>query len=58
MANDVVQVYKDHNGKWRWRKMAANGKIISSSGEDFSSRRSAKRAGKRANPGIDLVVTK
>lgn len=31
-------------GKWRWRALARNNRIVSSSGENFDSRRNATRA--------------
>lgn len=36
------EVYKDAGGSFRWRLQAANGKIIASSGESFSSKQAAK----------------
>ena len=38
------EAYEDRNDKWRWRLFAANGRIIASSGEAFSSKTSALRA--------------
>ncbi len=45
------EAYEDIGGKWRWRLWAANGRIIASSGESFSSQAGALRAaeGVRAN---------
>ena len=31
--------YKDAKGEWRWRLVAANGRIIADSGEGYSSER-------------------
>lgn len=45
---DKFEVYKDLAGEWRWRVTAANGEIIAVSGEGFTRKWSAKRAGKRA----------
>ena len=28
--------YRDHKGEWRWRLVAANGRIIADSGEGYS----------------------
>lgn len=33
-----TEVYADKAGFWRWRRRAANGKIVASSGESFSSK--------------------
>jgi len=32
------RLYKDMNGQWRWRYVAANGRIIADSGEGYVSR--------------------
>ena len=31
-----VQVYKDKGNEWRWRKVAANGRIVAESGEGYT----------------------
>lgn len=54
--SERVKVYRDVGGQWRWSRLAANGRIISDSGEGYTRRWSAKRAAKRANPGIRIVV--
>ena len=38
-----VQVYQDAEGDYRWRGLAANGKIISESGEGYVNRMFAKK---------------
>jgi uncharacterized protein YegP (UPF0339 family) len=38
------EVYEDIGGEWRWRLLAADEKIIASSGESFTSRSAALRA--------------
>lgn len=38
------EVYIDHGGKWRWRAVASNGRIVACSGESFASMYNAKRA--------------
>lgn len=32
------QIFKDVAGEWRWRLVAANGRIIASSGEGYKNR--------------------
>ena len=41
-------VYKDRRNEYRWRLIAANGKVIADSGEGYSSKQSCK-------DGIELV---
>lgn len=41
MGNISWELYKDEEGQWRWRKTAANGKIVGASSEGFSSRQAA-----------------
>jgi len=31
----IYQVYRDHQSQWRWRLVAANNRIIATSGESF-----------------------
>lgn len=31
----VYQIYRDANGQWRWRLVAANQRIIANSGEGY-----------------------
>jgi len=38
------EVYEDQAGEWRWRLVAANGRIVADSGEGYSSRSGARRA--------------
>jgi len=41
------EIYKDQSSKWRWRMVAANGKIIADSGEGYASEYNAVRAAAR-----------
>lgn len=45
--NDKLDVYRDKAMGWRWRIVAANGRIIAVSGEGFTRKWAARRAGKR-----------
>lgn len=38
------QVYQDGSGQWRWRLLAANGKVIADSGEAYTRKRDCERA--------------
>lgn len=40
------EAYEDIGGKWRWRLLAADERIVASSGESFSSKSAALRAAK------------
>lgn len=48
MAGPVFKVYKDTAKEWRWRIIAANGKIIGDSGEGYKNKSDCLH-------GIDLV---
>jgi uncharacterized protein len=52
------EVYADSAGNYRWRLKAANGQIVASSGESFSSHANAKAAAEnvKANAGGATVV--
>lgn len=43
-AFEHVEVYADAAGEWRWRLVAANGRIVAASAEAFASKSNAKRA--------------
>lgn len=45
---DIIDVYQDKAGQWRWRRKAPNHEIISS-GECHARRWNALRAAERAN---------
>jgi uncharacterized protein YegP (UPF0339 family) len=34
----IYQIYKDAKGEWRWRLIAANGRVIASSTEGYQSK--------------------
>lgn len=38
MQTDNIQVYRDVAGEWRWRRCAANGRIIADSSEGYIDR--------------------
>ncbi len=38
----MFKIYKDKRGKFRWRVVAENGKIVGSSSQGFANRRLAK----------------
>lgn len=40
-------IYKDKSGQWRWRFVAANGRIMADSAEGYVSRSNAARALRR-----------
>lgn len=47
-APGEVEFYQDNAGKWRWREVAANGRIIADSGQGYATKWNAKRAWLRA----------
>ena len=38
----MVKIYKDKRGKFRWRVVAENGKIVGSSSQGFANRKLCK----------------
>jgi hypothetical protein len=38
------EIYKDKAGKWRWRFVASNGRIMADSGQGYTRLRSCKEA--------------
>jgi uncharacterized protein YegP (UPF0339 family) len=47
---DTVEVYPDGGGLWRWRRRAANHRIVADGGEGYTRRDAALRAARRNNP--------
>jgi len=41
MPEYTWEFYKDRSGKWRWKKIASNGKIVGASSESFASKQNA-----------------
>jgi hypothetical protein len=57
MKPKVIRVYKDDDGKWRWKKITPeNLKGTAASGESFDSRGNAIRAAWREAEGTDALV--
>jgi len=40
-------IYVDGQGEWRWRLVAANGRIVGDSGEGYATSSNARRAARR-----------
>jgi uncharacterized protein YegP (UPF0339 family) len=52
---DKVIVYQSLDG-WRYRRVAANGRIVEDSGEAYTRRHDAKRAAVRNHPTLTVEV--
>lgn len=50
-----VEYYQDGSGEWRWRKRAANGEIVSTSGEGYVNRADVLEAIDREHEGMFRV---
>lgn len=51
-----VQVYRDAEGFWRWRRRAGNYRVIAAAEQGHRWRWYTVRKAKRLNLGVDLVV--
>lgn len=40
----MFEIYQDKKGKWRWRLIAKNGRIVADSGQGYSRRDAVLRA--------------
>jgi uncharacterized protein YegP (UPF0339 family) len=51
--NDRFEIYQDTRGEWRWRRVAANGRVVGASTESYRNRidcvSNAKRNGYTGN---------
>jgi len=52
--NDKAEVYRDIAGKYRYRIIAANGRVVDAADEGYSTRFSATRAARRGRKGIPV----
>jgi len=52
---DIVEVYQDEAGEYRWRRIAPNNRIIADSGEGYVDRNNAREAAERVNEGVEIV---
>jgi uncharacterized protein YegP (UPF0339 family) len=48
-------IWQDKAGGWRWRLLAANGRLVGESGEAYSRRRDCERAVLRVCEGVARV---
>ena len=57
MADSRIEVYRQSGGlrRWRWRRIAGNGRITETPGQGYVSKWNAKRSARKAHPG-DLIV--
>lgn len=47
MTQDTWEFYTDNRGDWRWRRVAANGRIVGASSQGFSSRQACVENARR-----------
>lgn len=47
MSPFVFKVYRDDEGRWRWRAQSANGRILADSGQGYDSPSAARKAVER-----------
>lgn len=53
---DLVTVYRDVAGQWRWRATAANGRVVADSGQGYVQCSWATKAATEAFPDTAIVV--
>lgn len=53
---DRVKVFRDGTGEWRWQRKAANGEIVSVSGEGYQNKEHAINMAEQLNPGRTLLI--
>jgi uncharacterized protein YegP (UPF0339 family) len=53
---NTVEVFQDAGGDWRWHVKAANGQIVSTSGEAYASKANAVRAAMKHGGGGTITL--
>jgi uncharacterized protein YegP (UPF0339 family) len=56
MSEHKVIVYRDKSGEWRWRRTAANGELVATSGEGYVNKKHCVDIASRVNVGTDITV--
>jgi uncharacterized protein YegP (UPF0339 family) len=51
-TTDHVELFNDSDGQWRWRRIAANNKIVSVCGEGFVDRSYAEDSAAKYNSDV------
>lgn len=52
---DVIDIFPDDGGGWRWRGKSANGEIVATS-ESYTRHEDARRAAEATFPGVNNIV--
>lgn len=52
---DRVEIYKDDNDEWRFRRIAANGEIVAS-GESYRNQVDAAKTARNIFPAVPVVL--
>ena len=53
---DKVIIYKDAANEWRWRRVANNGNIVSSSGEGYKNHSHCEEMASKLNKDAEIIV--
>lgn len=56
LSPEVVAVFKDKTGDWRWQRRARNGQVIATSGGGYTEKRECVEMAARLNPNARLHV--
>lgn len=54
--SEKVEVYRDAQGEWRWRRKEGNGEIVSTSGEGYLHKYWCVEIAKRLNPDAEFEI--
>lgn len=48
---DLVRIFKDSSGEWRWHRQSENGRIVSEGGEGYANRKDVEDMARSLNAG-------
>lgn len=54
--SERVYVYQDESGEWRWRKVAANGRVVGASEEGYVNKAYAMERAVEENPDATVAL--
>jgi uncharacterized protein YegP (UPF0339 family) len=50
-----IEVYRDHKGDWRWRRVAENGRVLADGGQGYSRRIDLLEVVAKDYPSLEIV---
>lgn len=53
---EKVAIYRDVGGEWRWKAIAANGKVVADSAEGYNNKSYTIKVARSLHPGVKIEL--